>query len=67
MIDAKALCTCQDKACPLNPVNHDNGCTPCIAKNLELGEIPSCLFLKAGLPRRSEGYTFEEFAKALLK
>ncbi|MFQ7004652.1 MAG: DUF6485 family protein, partial [Ruthenibacterium lactatiformans] len=25
-----AFCTCRDTKCPLNPVNHDRGCTPCI-------------------------------------
>lgn len=38
------FCTCTDKDCPFNPVNHDKGCTPCIAKNLKAGEIPSCFF-----------------------
>ena len=26
-----AFCTCRDTKCPLNPVNHDRGCTPCRA------------------------------------
>lgn len=29
-----AFCTCRDTKCPLNPVNHDRGCTPCIGKCL---------------------------------
>ena len=39
-----AFCTCNDRKCPFNPVNHDKGCTPCIAKNLHEHEIPTCLF-----------------------
>ncbi|MFR2589791.1 MAG: DUF6485 family protein [Ruthenibacterium lactatiformans] len=39
-----AFCTCRDTKCPLNPVNHDRGCTPCIGKCLREGELPSCFF-----------------------
>lgn len=35
MADAKKFCTCKDTKCPLHPVNHDHGCTLCIAKNLK--------------------------------
>ena len=38
------FCTCEDYKCPLNPKNHDKGCSPCISKNLKKGEIPTCLF-----------------------
>ena len=38
------FCTCKDHACPLNPHNHDKGCTLCVEKCLKLGEIPSCFF-----------------------
>ncbi len=38
------FCTCTDRECPFHPVNHDQGCTPCIAKNLKEGEISSCFF-----------------------
>ena len=38
------ICTCKDTKCPLHPDNHDKGCTPCIRKNLKLGEIPNCFF-----------------------
>ena len=33
------FCTCKDHACPLNPHNHDKGCTLCVEKCLKLGEI----------------------------
>lgn len=60
------FCTCGDRKCPFHPTNHDQGCTPCIAKNRKLGEIPSCFFnqLKDTGPRT--GYTFEDFALAVL-
>lgn len=35
MADAKIFCACKDTKCPLHPVNHDHGCTLCIAKNLK--------------------------------
>lgn len=38
------FCTCADLECPLNPANHDQGCTPCMKKNLLAGEVPSCLW-----------------------
>lgn len=38
------ICTCKNTKCPLHPINHDKGCTPCISKNLKLGEIPNCFF-----------------------
>jgi len=34
------FCTCVDYECPAHPVNHDKGCTPCIAKNLAEKCIP---------------------------
>lgn len=47
-IDAAKICTCRDRDCPNHPVNHDQGCTPCILKNLARREIPSCFFNLAG-------------------
>ena len=38
------FCTCDKFKCPLHPVNHDKGCTLCIAKNLRAREIPNCYF-----------------------
>ena len=38
------FCTCKYLACPLNPHNHSKGCDPCIKKNLNAREIPSCFF-----------------------
>lgn len=56
------FCTCMDKACPFNPVNHDQGCTPCIAKNLKEREIPTCFFKAAGGEKPTPEWHFEDFA-----
>jgi len=60
------FCTCGDLDCPNHPNNHDQGCTPCILKNLNEGEIPSCFFNVADPERKREGYFFENFAKVVL-
>ena len=56
------FCTCGDTECPFNPVNHDQGCTPCIAKNLREREIPTCFFKAAGGKKPTEGWHYEDFA-----
>ncbi len=61
------FCTCSDRACPMNPANHDRGCSPCIAKNLREREIPSCFFNLVGYPENAGSYHFEDFAGAVLK
>ncbi|MDE5681695.1 MAG: hypothetical protein K2I05_05130 [Mailhella sp.] len=60
------FCTCTDLACPLNPKNHDKGCSPCIQKNLRQKEIPNCFFKLAGADGKRGSYSFEEFAKLVL-
>ena len=57
-----SFCTCGDLSCPNHPANHDQGCTLCIRKNLELGEIPSCFFKKADPEYHGPGYFMEDFA-----
>ena len=63
-----AFCTCRDTKCPLNPVNHDRGCTPCIGKCLREGELPSCFF-NALAPYRGPDadYTYQGFAQLVLE
>ena len=56
------FCTCTDTDCTFNPVNHDQGCTPCIAKNLKEREIPSCFFHLAGGEKPTPDWHFEDFA-----
>lgn len=60
-------CTCKDLDCPFNPVNHDKGCTLCIAKNLKLREVPSCFFNMVEDGKHEGAYTFEDFAKIVLE
>lgn len=60
------FCVCKDRSCSLHPINHDKGCSLCIAKNIKNKEIPSCFFEAAdGYPSK-DGYTFEAFAKLVL-
>ena len=56
------FCTCGDDKCPFNPVNHEQGCTPCIAKNLREGEIPSCFFKAIDFPKPTKDWHYEDFA-----
>ena len=62
MKNATDFCTCKDRNCPLNPVNHDRGCTPCILKNLKNREIPSCFFNSIDCEKTSDGFGYEDFA-----
>lgn len=58
------FCTCTDRAYALHPVNHDKGCTPCIAKNLKENEIPSCFFARVADDAGGLGdYSMENFAR----
>jgi hypothetical protein len=66
MTDPKEFCTCTDRECPFNPVNHDQGCTLCILKNLHEKEIPSCFYHDIDFPKPTEEYHYEDFA-ALVK
>ncbi len=61
------FCTCADRACPLNPANHEKGCDLCIQKCLQLGEIPSCFFNAVTTAERPEAYTYQGFAKFVEK
>ena len=67
MSNLSEFCTCKDKKCPLNPVNHDKGCSLCIAKCLKLREIPSCFFnaVDPNMEKR-QSYTYEDFAEVVL-
>ncbi len=63
------FCTCGDKDCPFNPVNHDEGCTPCIAKNLKAGEIPSCFFNIVDPDKKVDrgAYLRKDFARVVME
>ena len=62
-----SFCTCTNLACPRHPSRHRGGCTPCVRKCLEAGEIPSCFFRLTGAKGKPEGYTFRDFARAVLE
>ena len=62
MVKTVPFCTCTDMECPFNPSNHDQGCTPCIAKNLKEREIPTCFFKAVDHPKPTSGWHFEDFA-----
>ena len=61
------FCTCTDYSCPFNPVNHDQGCTPCIAKNLKEREIPTCFFKSVNCPKPTDNWHYEDFAALVQK
>ena len=59
------LCTCENLRCPLHPSNHSRGCSPCVAKNLRLGEIPACFFNKIPGSEARDVDTFHDFARLI--
>ncbi len=67
MSQLSSFCTCTDTRCPMNPCNHEKGCAPCISKCLNLREIPSCFFHLVEEEHGTEGYMFEDFARAVWK
>lgn len=64
---SNTFCTCTNLECHLHPTRHDKGCTPCISKNLRLGEIPECFFHKIPGSEERQGDSFEDFARLVLK
>lgn len=60
------FCTCQNLGCPLHPTKHEQGCAPCIRKNLNRRELPNCFFsLVEGADKRT-GDSFQDFAELML-
>lgn len=68
MENQKHFCTCSDLNCKLHPCNHPRGCDPCIKKNLNAGEIPSCFFklINDDLSNLKE-FTIESFVHFYIK
>lgn len=62
MKQAKDFCTCTDYACPCHPVNHDQGCSLCVLKNLTQKEVPSCFFHDIGAEKPTAGWHYGDFA-----
>ena len=62
MKDAKEFCTCTDLECPCHQVNHDQGGSLCILKNLHEKEIPTCFFNDIDCDKPTEEWHYEDFA-----
>ena len=57
------FCTCKSTDCKLHPSNHNDGCTPCIKKNLAVKHVPNCYFnLVTDDKSKIKGYGIEDFA-----
>lgn len=67
MTNLSRFCTCTNLECPLHPTRHDKGCAPCISKNLKLGEIPNCMFLKVKDTDDRKGDSYRDFAEVVLR
>lgn len=57
------FCTCKSLSCPNHPANHDQGCAPCIRKNLDRGEIPACFFNQVDETYPGPTYFYADFAR----
>ncbi|MDR1509214.1 MAG: DUF6485 family protein [Synergistaceae bacterium] len=63
-MESAPFCTCVDYKCVCHPVNHKNGCTPCVAKNLREEEIPVCFFRKIEPEMdRKQDYSVQGYAR----
>lgn len=60
--DPKEFCTCTATDCPNHPVNHDQGCSLCILKNLTRKEIPGCFFNTIDHEKPTKDWYYEDFA-----
>lgn len=38
------FCTCPATNCPRHPLNHKDGCDPCIKDNIIKKKMPACMF-----------------------
>ena len=62
-----AFCTCTNTRCSHHPENHADGCTRCVEKNLNRGEIPSCFFNKLDSRGVRANYKFADFARLVME
>lgn len=60
------FCTCEATRCPNHPQNTNAGCDPCIRKNLELGEIPSCFWTNISKVEGTTAYSVANFTNFYL-
>ena len=61
------FCTCTVFDCKAHPRNHNDGCDPCIKKNLELGEVPACFWNNVAAVKGTTDYSAENFAKFVME
>ncbi|MCD8138962.1 MAG: DUF6485 family protein [Planctomycetaceae bacterium] len=66
-MNSSPFCTCSKLDCRLHPTNHDKGCAPCVSKNLQTKEMPSCFFNVLEGADSRPGDTFEDFADLVKK
>ena len=66
MNPAADFCSCTNFKCKLHPTNHNDGCTPCIQKNLKTKEIPTCYFNLLPNVADRKGDSLLDFAKLVL-
>ena len=64
---ARDYCTCTDLNCPNHPVNHDQGCSLCIQKNLNQKEIPGCFFNSIRCEKPTPEWHYQDFAALVNK
>lgn len=67
MKNLSEFCTCRHFDCPLHPTKHDQGCAPCIAKNLQTEEMPTCFFDKIKHAENRKSDSFADFARLVLE
>ncbi len=60
MKDPREFCTCTDTKCPNHPVNHEQGCSLCILKNLSRKEIPACFFKSIDHEKPTKDWYYEK-------
>jgi hypothetical protein len=64
----KHFCNCFDEKCPHHPKNHDKGCDPCIADNLQKKKMPACFFMAVSEDVSDvRDYTIKGFVKFCLE
>ena len=67
MNNISKFCTCTNFKCSVHPTKHENGCAPCISKNLNLKEIPNCFFNLLKSSDTRTGDALNDFAILALK
>lgn len=67
ILSYRSFLSCRNLACTLHPARYGLGCSPCISKNLRLGEVPNRFFNALDPECERSGDTFADFAAQVLK